>query len=110
MVISDEDVQNALDRLRFKASDAAKAKAERIYCEEFRKVVKANIMQHHLDMPVSAQERQAYSSEDYKKHLAVMRDAIEHDERCRWQMIAAQAVIDAWRTCQANHRIEARIG
>ncbi|MES2729938.1 MAG: hypothetical protein V4621_07590 [Pseudomonadota bacterium] len=110
MVISDDDVQKALDRLRFQAGAAAKAKAERIYFEEFRKTVKANVMQRHLDLPVSAQEREAYSSDEYKKHLLVMRDAIEKDEASRWQMVAAQAVIEAWRTASANQRGEGKIG
>ena len=110
MIVKDEDVEKALDRLRFQAGQAAKAKAERIYCEEFRKVIKANVMQQHLDKPVSAQEREAYSSQEYIKHLSVMRDAIEKDELARWQMTAAQAVIEAWRTCSANQRIEAKIG
>jgi hypothetical protein len=110
MVISDDDVQKALDRLRFQGGQAAKAKAERIYLEEYRKSIKANVMQRHLDIPVSAQEREAYSSEEYKKHLLVMRDAIEKDELCRWQMIAAQAVIEAWRTASANDRGQSKIG
>jgi hypothetical protein len=110
VIISDDDVQKALDRLRFQGGNAAKAKAERIYFEEFRKSIKASVMQRHLDMPVSAQEREAYNSEEYKKHLLVMRDAIEKDELCRWQMIAAQAVIEAWRTASANQRGESKIG
>lgn len=110
MVITDDDVQKALDRLRFQAGNAAKAKAERIYMEEFRKSIKASVMQKHMSLPVSAQEREAYNSEEYKKHLIVMRDAIEKDELCRWQMIAAQAVIEAWRTASANQRGESKIG
>ena len=110
MIITDEDVEKALNRLRFHAGNAAIAKAERIYMEEYRKCVKANIMQKHLDLPVSAQEREAYASQEYIDHLKVMRDAIERDELCRWQMIAAQAVIEAWRTCSANQRGESKIG
>lgn len=110
MVISDEDVQKALNQLRHKAGDAAKAKATRIYMEEFRKTVKATIMQRHLQMPVSAQEREAYADREYKDHLEAMRLAIEEDELYRWKMIAAQAVIEAWRTVSANQRGEMKIG
>lgn len=110
MVVPDDDVQKALDRLRFGAKDAAKAKAERIYMEEFRKSVKAIIMKQHLDLPVSAQEREAYGNPEYIAHLEIMKAAIEKDELCRWQMVAAQAVIEAWRTASANQRIEAKIG
>ena len=109
-MIEDKDVQKALDHLRFKAGDAAKAKATRIYCEEFRKSLKADIMKRHLDLPVNAQEREAYSHPDYKKHLEAMRVAIEEYELHRWKMIAAQAIIEAWRTEQANRRGEMKLG
>lgn len=109
-LISDDDVQLALDRLRFKASDAAKARAERIYMEAYCKTVKANVMKNHVSLPLSAQEREAYSSSEYQTQLGVMRDAIEKDEMHRWQMIAAQAVIEAWRTASANQRGEKAIG
>lgn len=110
MIVTDEDVERALDRLRFQAGNAGKARADRMYLEEFRKVIKANVMQKHLDLPVSAQEREAYGSPEYAKHLMAMRDAIEKDETMRWQQVAAQAVIEAWRTASANQRIEAKIG
>lgn len=110
MLVTDDDVERALDRLRFKAAEAGKAKADRIYLEAYAKTIKANVMQKHLDFPVSAQEREAYSSPEYAKHLMAMRDAIEKDETLRWQMMAAQAVIEAWRTCSANQRIETKIG
>lgn len=110
MQINDEDVQKALDFLRFQAPQAAKAKAERIYMEEYRKSIKASVMQKHLSMPVSAQEREAYNSNEYKSHLDVMRTAIESDELFRWKMVAAQAVIEAWRTSSANDRGQSKIG
>lgn len=110
MQISDDDVQKALDFLRFKAPDAAKAKAERIYMEEYRKTVKASAMKQYLSMPVSAQEREAYSSKEYVAHLEVMKIAIENDELFRWKMVAAQAVIEAWRTSSANERGQSKIG
>lgn len=110
MLITDDDIERALDRLRFQAGNAAKARADRVYMESYLKVIKANVMQKHLEMPVSAQEREAYSSPEYAKHLMVMRDAIEKDETMRWQFVAAQAVIDAWRTQAANQRGEMKIG
>jgi hypothetical protein len=109
-MITDGDVEVALNRLRFGASKAAQAKATRIYMEEYRKTVKANVMQNYLDLPLTAQEREAYRSAEYSAHLDAMRAAIEEDETCRWQMIAAQAVIEAWRTSSANQRGELKVG
>jgi 16S rRNA G966 N2-methylase RsmD len=109
-MITDDQVEKALDYLRDNGELAAVAKAQRIYMEEFRKVVKADIMKQHLDKAVNAQEREAYSDPGYKQQLITMRDAIENDERHRWMMVSAQAKIEAWRTQQANRRGEAKLG
>ena len=105
-MISDDQVERALDYLRVNAAKAAKAKAERVYMEEYRKTIKANVMKLHLDKPLAAQEREAYASEGYKQHLLAMQSAIEADEFNRWGMVAASATLDAWRTENANKRAE----
>lgn len=105
-MITDEQVEAALEYLRTNAPKAAKAKAERVYLEEFRKTIKSNVMKLHLDMPLAAQEREAYASADYRQHLEALKEAIQADELNRWGMVAAQAVIDAWRTENANRRGE----
>jgi len=109
-MVTDEQAENALEYLRTNAAKAAKAKAERVYMEEFRKTVKSMEMQKHMDKAVTAQEREAYSSEVYQKHLEAMRTAIENDEYNRWGMVAATATLDAWRTENANRRGEQKIG
>lgn len=109
-MITDQQAENALEYLRLNASKAAKARAERIYMEEFRKTVKSNMMQRHIEKPLAAQEREAYASPEYKTHLDAMREAIEADEYNRWGMVAATATLDAWRTEQANRRGESKIG
>lgn len=110
MVITDEQVQEAFDRLRFGAAKAAQAKANRLYLIEYRKVLKAEGMKNHLDLPLAGQEREAYTSAAYKAHLLAMREAIEQDELYRWQMVRAEATIEAWRTASANQRGESKIG
>ena len=102
--LTDEDISKAVDYLRDTAEEAAKNKAERIYLEEFRKSLKAMIMKDHLEMSVSAQEREAYASDEYQKHLRAMQIAIEKDERQRFMRIAAEAKIEAWRSMSANYR------
>ncbi len=105
-MITDDQVDNALEYLRRHGPKAAKAKAERVYLEEYRRVIKSNVMKLHLHMPLAAQEREAYASAEYRQHLEAMREAIQADESNRWGLIAAQAVIDAWRTENANRRGE----
>tara|TARA_B100001094_G_C17624238_1_gene527335 strand:+ start:247 stop:570 length:324 start_codon:yes stop_codon:yes gene_type:complete len=103
-MITDDDVEKAVDFLRDNATNAAKCRAERIYLEEYRKSLKAIIMTNWTDLPVSAQERQAYQSDVYIKHLRAIQIAVEEDEKQRFLMKAAEAKIEAWRSLNANMR------
>jgi predicted Zn-dependent peptidase len=115
-VVTDTDVEKALDFLRNNAFAAAKARAERIYLEEFRKSKKAILMKEAAakhngpnDLAIGAQERDAYASEEYQTLLLGLKAAVENDEKCRFGALSAQAVIDAWRTQQANERTMGKI-
>jgi len=108
-MISDDEIHDALEYLRTNAPKAAQAKANRIYLEEYRKTIKANGMQKHLDKPVTAQEREAYQTKEYTDHLLIMQEAIRVDELNRWGMVAATAKIEAWRSFNANHRGEGKM-
>jgi hypothetical protein len=109
-MIDTEDVQKALDYLRFERAKAAKSRADRIYIEEYRKTLKSLEMQKHVEKPLAAQEREAYASPAYQAHLEALREAVEADEFHRWGMVAAQAIIEAWRTQEATKRGEGKLG
>ena len=102
--ITDEEIDKALDYLRDKAPNAAKARAERIYVEEYRKTIKAQIMKEHSEKPLGAQEREAYADERYIAHLDAIREAVAIDEEYRFLIAAAEAKIEAWRTQSSNER------
>ena len=108
-MISDDDIEKAVDYLRSNARSAAQAKANRIYMDEFRKVVKSQIMKEG-DGALGAQERDAYADPRYSQHLVVLRDAVEKDEYHRWMMVAAEAKIEAWRTQRATERALGKVG
>jgi 16S rRNA G966 N2-methylase RsmD len=103
-VISEDDIEKALDYLRDNAPKAAKAKAERIYMEEYRKVVKAQIMRESDDKALGTQEAIAYADPRYRQHLEAMKEAVERDEYNKWMLTAAEAKIEAWRTQCSNQR------
>ena len=107
-MISDDDVEKAVEYLRVNARIAAQARAERIYCEEFRKTVKASIMRENQHLPLGAQEAIAYTDDRYTTHLQAMREAIEKDEYHRWMLTAAEAKISAWQTMCRNQRAEGK--
>ena len=102
--ITDEEIDKALDYLRDNARDAAQAKANRIYVEEFRKVLKAKIMKEHGSLSAVLQEREAYSDFRYLEHIIAIRDAVMADEQHRFMRVAAEAKIEAWRTQSSNTR------
>lgn len=101
----------ALDFIRDNATAYAKAKAERVYLEEWRKSKKALCMQAALAKGVeaaNAQEREAYADPEYQEVLKALKAAVEEEERLRWMIVAAQAKIEVWRTLEANRRMEAK--
>ena len=109
---SDIDIFRVLDFIRDHASKYAKAKADRVHLEEFRKSKKALLMRDaELAGHKSAvtQEREAYAHSDYIALLDGLKAAVEQEELLRWLIVAAQAKFEAWRTIEANRRIEAKI-
>lgn len=107
-MIQDEDIEKAVEYLRENSLKAAQAKANRIYMEEYRKVVKAQIMREFAGA-LGMQEREAYADPRYVQHLEAVKEAVEKDEYHRWMMSAAEAKIEAWRTQQANSRALERV-
>jgi len=103
-LISDDDIEKALDFLRDSATKAAKARAEYGYVAEYRKVVKAQIMRENDDKPLGAQEAIAYADARYLQHLKAIREAEEAAEYLRFMRVAAEAKIEAWRTQSSNNR------
>jgi hypothetical protein len=107
--MSERDPNDAVDYILRNSPKFAKAKAERVYIEEYRKSPKAILMKRSLENAIGAQEREAYAHEEYQQLLEGLRDSIEIEEKLRWDLIGAQARIDIWRTEQANNRIEGKV-
>lgn len=101
------DPQVAVDFILKNAPVYAKAKAERVYLEHFRKSKKAMLMK---DAEVegaktsAAQETVAYADPAYQELLVALRDATYREENARWKLVAAQAQVEIWRTDSANNR------
>ena len=103
-MITEDDVNKALEWLVSHADKAAEARATRQYLEDFSRTIKAEVMAEHLTEAVNAQERFAYADPRYKTHLDGLRVAIKDDEKYRWLKDTAIAKLDCWRTQQANLR------
>ena len=102
------DPNKAVDYLLANAGKFAKAKSERVYLEEFRKSKKAILMSQSTLDAANAREQYAYSHPDYLLLLDGLRAAVEVEEKLRWDLIAAQARIDIWRSQEATNRNQDR--
>lgn len=107
--MSDIDPNRAVDYILASAPKFAKAKAERVYLEEYRKSLKAILMRKSIEKSLGAQECEAYAHKDYQDLLLGLKDAIEIEEKFRWDLIGAQARIEIWRSQEASNRSIDRI-
>jgi hypothetical protein len=106
---NERDPHKAVDYIIANAKKFAKAKAERVYLEEYRKSLKSLLMKRSLEESIGAQEREAYAHEEYRQLLGGLKEAVEVEEKLRWDLIAAQARVEIWRTEQANLRAEGKV-
>jgi len=84
----------------------AKAKADRMFLEEFRKSKHAQLKSLAGTEVLGKQDTFAYAHPEYIEILEGIRQAVEREERFRWLMTAAQARIECWRTEQYSARME----
>lgn len=109
-MITDEDIEKAVDFLRDSAPRIGVARAELHYAEAMLRHVKALAMQMNRWAPdgkeasISAQEREAYASAEYMKAIEDYRKATLDFETLRALREGAVAKIEAWRSMSANLR------
>ena len=102
------DPNEAVDYLIKHSKSYAIAEANKVYMEELRKTVKAECMKEAEMIghkTAAMQEREAYASPKYKKHLEALSEAVQRREEARWMMIAAQERIAVWRSQEASNRV-----
>ena len=109
ILISDKMVQMAFDWLKDNAGKAAQAKAARIRAEHGVKKAKAHAFLA-AEGTVAEREAKAIASDDYDEAADAECQAIEQDEFYRNQKDKAIAIIEAWRSEQANLRALGKVG
>ena len=97
-MIDEARVEKAIHWLAENAEAAAQARAEREHLENYTRSLKSLIMREHTDLPLGAQEREAYADERYIAHLEGLREAVERDELMRWRRTLAETMTSAWQS------------
>lgn len=107
-----EKAEHWLDGLRQLIADYAKAKADRVYLEHFRKSKKAMLMaEAEAKDPdryksAASQEVYAYRHPEYIELLEGLKEATETEEFRRYQLKSREMRFSEWQTKQANERAE----
>lgn len=102
------DPQAAVDYMLKTAPRFAKARAERLHLEEYRKSKKALLMKDSDGKTVSEREADAYGHPDYLEVLDGYKVAVEAEETLRWKLKAAELQVEIWRSQEASNRAEGR--
>jgi len=105
-MISDDEVERALDYLRNNAEKDAQARAEAVYMESWAKTERARLTVMQAGMSNAAAAAVAESSPEYLQALQALRAAVAEDCRRRFLRDAAAARINAWQTMSANNRAQ----
>lgn len=103
-MITDEKVEKALDYISHGAKKLAEAKANYSYVDDFKKVLKAQLMKEHPKESAAGQEREAFSDPRYTDHLKVVKDAEAEYLHLMYLIDAAKVTLDIWRTQSSNER------
>lgn len=103
-IVSDAEVEKALDWLRDNAGEIGAAKEMAVKCERMVKHIKALEMKKHSELPVSAQDREATASQKYLEASLAEAVAAGEYEKMRALREAAALKIEVWRSASANFR------
>lgn len=107
-MISEADIEKAVDYLRDSAKQAAQSRADVKYLEAHMKVLKATLKAKSAAGSNAAAEDEALAHPDYRVALEGYRAAVEKDAEFTFLREAADAKIRAWQTMSASARAEGR--
>lgn len=102
------DPNRAIEYIQQNAIKFAKAKADRIFIENYLKTVKAKVMNASDSGSLGAKEAEAYASPQYIEQLNGLKEAVEQEEHLKWMLTAAQARLDVYKVQEYTRRAEIR--
>ena len=105
-MISDEQIEAALDYLRDNATADAQARADALYLAEWIKSERARLTTAQAGISNAAARDIAECHPEYLRALGAYKAAVTEDYRRRFLREAAAARIEAWRTQSSNERAQ----
>lgn len=105
----DFDPNEAVTFIIKHSSEHAKAKADRVFLEQWRKTKKAQLMNQSNAKTAVDREAYAYAHPDYIEVLEGLKVAVEIEEDLKFKLVAAQLRVDVYRTQSANNRMQDKV-
>jgi hypothetical protein len=105
-VISDAEVERAIDYMRDNAEKDAQARAETVYMESWVKCERARLTVAQIGLSNAAARDVAECHPEYLQALQALRAAVAEDFRRRFLRDAAEAKLRAWQTQSSNERAQ----
>lgn len=109
-MVTEQDIDAAVDFLHRKADAAAEARAQAEHLDEMRHVILSRIASQQNDGSEAERQRIARASQEYQEFLEGLKAAREKDYTFRNKRAAAQAKLDYWRSKEASRRGADRVG
>lgn len=104
--MDNDDFLERIEKMGRAIAPFAKAKAERVYIENFLRSKKAILMRECNEDTVSAREAYAYSHPDYIALIDGLREAVNVEEKAKWALEKFKMEFEHWRTVNANERYQ----
>lgn len=104
----EEKIERKMDEWREIAKKRAKAKAEVVYLEQFRKAKLAILASQAPDGSEASRDRWARSHAEYLELLRALAVAVEDFESLDYDLRIRMRHSEIWQTEQANRRSERR--
>ena len=109
-MISEADIERALNYLRDNAENDAQAHANMLYLDKWLDVVLAQEQAKAMASSVAAAKIVAECSDAYKAALDGYRESVFENKKRQFLRSAAETRIEAWRTMCSNERAQGKIG
>ena len=99
-----QDIDKTLAFIRDHAPKLAKATAERIYLDNYKKSLFSKLFTKATHKTMAEREAWALQHDYYNNHLKARKIAIEEEETIKWQMTSAELRVEVWRSQEATNR------
>ncbi len=108
-MVEEAQIEKAFDWLQHNEVAAAEARAQRVWAAEYRKSLKAILMNESNAKSAADREAWAYAHPKYLEHLDVLKAAVLADETYKARIGRLHLLTDFWRSVESSRRAQGAV-